>query len=307
MVGNILGLGSAAAFGVSWIVTRRGVLRASSNYVATISVFAGPFFFATVAIITGDLFRLSQFPWGFYLYMALSGVVHFALGRTWTYRSIQLIGATRSNVVISLNPIVTVILGMIVLQETVTPIMVVGIVFTLASPLAVLVTEPTVSGNTLSGVKIPGRELDRPTLYKGFFYGIGGCLFWGSSAIFVKLGLEDGGSPIVGSLIAYLSASIVILPFSTLNRGYREELLHGDRNSLRIALFSGLITNIAQLMRYIAIGLGSAIVVSLMLRTAPLWTLLFSFIFNREYESFSRGVLLGNALLIAGTLLIILA
>ena len=307
MLGIVLGLGSAAAFGVSWIVTRRGVLRASSNYIATLTVFTGPIFFAIVAIITGDLFRLSQFSWGFYLYMALSGVVHFALGRTWTYRSIQLIGATRSNIVISLNPIVTVILGMIVLRETVTPVMAVGIVFTLMSPLAVLVNEPVASGDALSKVKTSGKELDRPTLYKGFFYGIGGSLFWGSSAILIKLGLEDGGSPIVGSLIAYLSASIVILPFSFLNRGYREEILHGDRNSLRIALFSGLITNIAQLMRYIAIGLGSAIVVSLMLRTGPLWTLLLSFIFNREYESFSRGVLLGNALLIVGTLLIIFA
>jgi len=307
MLGIVLGLGSAAAFGISWIVTRRGVLRASSNYVATISVFTGPIFFSFVAIIAGDLFRLSQFPWGFYLYMALSGIVHLALGRTWTYRSIQLIGATRSNIVISLNPIVTVILGMIVLRETVTPMMAVGIVCTLMSPLAVLVTEPTVSGDALSGVTTSGKELDRPTLYKGFCYGIGGSLLWGSSAIFIKLGLENGGSPIVGSLIAYLSASIVILPFSFLNRGYREELLHGDRNSLRIALYSGLITNIAQLMRYIAIGLGSAIVVSLMLRTGPLWTLLFSFIFNREYESFSRGVLLGNALLIVGTLLIIFA
>ena len=307
MLGIVLGLGSAAAFGVSWIITRRGVLRASSNYVATISVFTGPVFFFIVAIIAGDLFRLSQFPWAFYLYMALSGVVHFALGRTWAYRSIQLIGATRSNIVISLNPIVTVILGIIVLRETVTPIMVVGIVCTLMSPLVALVNEPVVSGDALSRVNTPGKELDRATLYKGFFYGTGVSLFWGSSAILIKLGLEDGGSPIVGSLVAHLSASIVILPFSFLNRGYREEILHGDRNSLRIALFSGLTTNIAQLMRYIAIGLGSAIVASLMLRTGPLWTLILSFIFNREYESFSRGVLLGNALLIAGTVLVILA
>ena len=47
------------------------------------------------------------------------------------------------------------------------------------------------------------------------------------------------------------------------------------------------------------------IVVSLMLRTLPLWVLLFAFIFNREYESFSRWVLFGNGLLMVGTILII--
>ena len=34
----------------------------------------------------------------------------------------------------------------------------------------------------------------------------------GSSAIFIKLGVECGGSPVMGSLIAYTSASIVISP-----------------------------------------------------------------------------------------------
>jgi len=84
-------------------------------------------------------------------------------------------------------------------------------------------------------------------------------------------------------------------------------MLHGDKQSLKIALFSGLTSNIAQLSRYIALGLGSAIVISLMLRTMPLWVLCFAFIFNREYESFSRWVLLGNGLLMSGTILILLS
>jgi len=46
-------------------------------------------------------------------------------------------------------------------------------------------------------------------------------------------------------------------------------------------------------------------VVSLMLRTIPLWSLLFSFLFMREYESFSRWVLLGNALLVVGAILVV--
>ena len=223
-------------------------------------------------MITGDLFRVSHFPWGFYLYMALSGIVHFALGRTWTYRSIQLIGATRSNIVISLNPIVTVILGMIVLRETVTPIMVVGIVCTLMSPLVVLVTEPPVSGDALSGVTTPGKELDRPhplqrvPLWNRWFP------FLGEQCHFHKAWpggrrIPDRREPHRLS-VCFHRHPPVCNHEQRLSRG---QLLHGDKNSLRIALFSGLITNIAQLMRYIAIGLGSAIVVSLMLRTGPLW------------------------------------
>ena len=73
------------------------------------------------------------------------------------------------------------------------------------------------------------------------------------------------------------------------------------------ALYSGLTSNIVQLMRYVALGFGSVIEVSLTLRTISLWSLLFSFLFMREYESFSRWVLLGNALLVVGAILVVFA
>lgn len=306
MPGVILGLISAVAFGANSIITRRGMLRASSNYVATITVFTGPIFFLIIGGITGDIFKLRQIPLQAYAFLALSGISHFALGRTWGYKSIQLIGSTRSNIVTSLNPIVTIVFAMIILKETITLIMGIGILCTLTGPLLILLKEQIIPSDVQLKANPYGKELDRPTLYKGILYGTGAALFWGSSAIFIKLGLEHGGSPIAGSFIAYLSASIAISPSSLFNKDHREEILHGDKKSLKIALFSGLTTNIAQLMRYIALGLGSAIVISLMLRTMPLWVLFFAFIFNRKYESFSRWVLLGNALIIMGTILILL-
>jgi len=307
MLGAILGLISAVAFGANSIITRRGMLRVSSNYVATLTVFTGPIFFLIVGGMTGDLFKLRQMPLQAYVYLALSGIIHFALGRTWGYKSIQLIGSNRSNIVTSLNPVVTIILAMMILRETITLIMGIGILCTLTGPLLILLKEKVISGAVQLKANPHGKELDRSTLYKGIFYGIGAAIFWGSSAIFIKLGLEHGGSSIAGSFIAYLSASIAISPSAFFNKDRREEILHGDKKSLKIALFSGLTTNIAQLSRYIAMGLASAIVVSLMLRTMPLWVLFFAFIFNRKYESFSRWVLLGNGLLLLGTILILLS
>jgi len=261
-------------------------------------------FFLAAAALTGEIWKLWHFPWQAHAFLALSGTVHFALGRSWGYRSIRLIGATRSNIVTSLNPIVTILLAVLFLGETVSFTMLIGIICTLMGPF-VLLKETVSSGAMLSRAGGRGKELDRRTLYKGMFYGIGTALFWGSSAVLIKLGLENGGTSVAGSFIAYLSASLVIAPSSFLNREYREEILGGDKTSLKDALYSGLTSNIAQLLRYIALGFGSAIVVSLMLRTIPLWSLLFSFFFMREYESFSRWVLLGNALLVVGAILVV--
>jgi drug/metabolite transporter (DMT)-like permease len=304
MFGAILGLLSAAGFGVTTIIIRRAMLRVSANYIATLTVFTGPIFFLAAAVLTGEIWKLLHFPWQAHAFLALSGIVHFALGRSWGYRSIRLIGATRSNIVTSLNPIVTVLLAILILGETVSFTMLIGILCTLMSPL-VLLKETVSSGGALSRAGEHGKELDRRTLYEGTFYGIGAALFWGSSAILIKLGLENGGTPVAGTFIAYASASLVIAPSSFLNREHREEILGGDKTSIKDALYSGLTSNIAQLLRYVALGLGSAIVVSLMLRTIPLWSLLFSFLFMREYESFSRWVLLGNALLVVGAILVL--
>jgi len=307
MLGPVLGLGSAAFFGATSIVTRRGVLRASSTYIATISIFTGSLFSFILAFITGDLFGMHRISWEAYFFWIISGVTHFALGRTWGYRAIQMIGSTRSNVIVSLNPIVSVILAMVILKETITPLLVCGMLFSLSGPLLIAAKEHTLARVADADAKPRGNELTRSTLYRGMLYGLGTAILWGGSAIFIKLGLNSGGPPVAGSLIAYLAASMAIIPSSFLNRGHRKEMFQRDRESFRLALLSGLTSNIAQLFRFLALALGSVIVVSLMLRTSPLWVLSLAFIFNREVESFSRWVLLANALLITGTILILMS
>ena len=294
-------------FGANSIITRRGVLRVSSDYVATISIITGLLFFILVTCVTGDLFGIARLPWKAHLFWALSGVIHFALGRTWAYRSLQLLGSNRSNVATSLSPIATVVLAMLLLKERVTPLQFVGILLTLSGPLLMLLKEQTVSEGSPMNSGSHGKEVDARTLALGVFYGAGAALFWGSSAIFIKFGLEAGGTPVAGTLIAYLAASVVIGPSLLFSAEKRGELWREGRKPLPIAIFSGLTTSIAQLLRYVSYAYGSVIVVSLMLRTLPLWVLLFAFIFNREYESFSRWVLIGNGLLMVGTILVIIS
>jgi len=303
MLGIILGFASAFAFAFNAIFTRRGVLRASSSYIANISILMGPFFAAIFAGISGELSQIFHFPWKAYLYLALSGIIHFALGRTWAYRSIQLIGANRANIVTSLSPIVSILQAMIVLGEKLTPLMFAGVVCSLSSPFVTLFKEHTAAKAVMNHSQA-GREVDRATLMRGMFYGAGAAFFWGSSFIFIKLGLENGGTPIAGSMIAYIGATFAIFP-SLWKEENRKEMISADISSLKLALLVGLTTNIAQLFRYLALKYGSVIVVTAVIRTTPLGILLLSFLFNRQYESFSRWVLLSNALLILGTFLVL--
>ncbi len=308
MIGTLLGLGSAVGFAANSIITRRGVLRLGSNYIAVTSIFTGTLFFLLLLALTGHLFGLREIPWKALVFWVLAGVIHFALGRTWAYRSIQFIGSNRSNVVTSLNPVVTIVLALVILHEEVNTLMTLGIFFSIAGPLVVLLMEETVTAvNPVSGA-IEGKDVDRSTLYKGFFYGAGAAVFWGSSAIFIKLALrEGGGSPIAGSFLAYLAASLVVGPSALVNPVTRREILRKDASSVGVAIVCGLTAGVGQLLRYLALGYTSAILVSLLNRTIPFWVLILSFLFIRRYESFSRWVIIGNALLVVGTLLVLIS
>lgn len=304
MLGAVLGLLSASIFSINTILVRRGMLRASPDYFAMVSIFTGPPFFFLIALIAGALTGGGQDSWQTVFLWALSGLIHFGLGRSWAYRSIRLIGANRSNIVTSLNPLVTVFLAVFVLEEGISWAMVLGIFLSLCGPLLIVMKEEVRDGPPVTSDG--SRKIERRILYRGMLYGIGTAFFWGSSAIFIKLAVRGGGSPFMGTFIAYLAASLFVSP-ALLQRKKRKEILEADRRLFRMALLSGFCTNVAQLMRFIALAYGSVIVVSLMGRTVPLWVLIFSFLFNRELESFSRWVILGSLLLLLGTILIVIS
>ncbi|MDP2661046.1 MAG: DMT family transporter, partial [Dehalococcoidia bacterium] len=163
MLGVVLALCYSATFGLNSVISRRGVIRANANYVATISIFSGPIFFLVAALIAGELLRLGEYPWQAYVYFAISGVIHFALGRTFGYRSLQLIGATRANVVTGLYAIVSVIQAVIILNEVLTPMVALGIVLSLSGPILMALKEETVAVTPKIGAALYGKHVDRPT------------------------------------------------------------------------------------------------------------------------------------------------
>lgn len=233
--------------------------------------------------------------------------MYFALGRDCANRAIGLIGATRSSIITGLKAVVVIVLAVIILKESPMVFMGLGILLALVGPSLMLRKELTVTTNAESGALPHITELDRRILCRGMLYVIGTAVLWGSSPLFIKVASEEGGSSLGGILIAYVAASIAIGPSILLSRDINKEMVTMDGRSLRLALLGGLTINVAQMLRYLALAHTTVIVISVMTQTTPLWVLLSAFIFNRKLESFSRWVLLGNALLIIGTTMVIVS
>ncbi|MBI4320810.1 MAG: DMT family transporter [Chloroflexi bacterium] len=303
MLGTLLAVGSAAVFGVNSTVIRRGVLRASPSFIATISILIGPVYFLLVSMASGEILKLAGFTWQAYVFFAVAGVIHFALGRTFGYRAIQHLGSTRASVMAGLSDVVGVVLAITVLQEVLTPVMALGICFSLSGPTLIALKANSSANQIQPELNSIEKSANGNAVHIGLLYGVGSAIFWGSSAIFIKFGLASGGSSIAGLLISYAAAALAVLP-SLRDREIKSAILAPERNSVQLAVMSGLTSCTAQMLRFLALAQGSVIVVSVVGRSSPIWVLIFGFIFNRKYETFSRWVILGNTLLLIGTVLI---
>lgn len=249
MLGAIFSLLSSITFGLNSAVNRRVLMRASSVYVANISILSGLPFFLIFTLLFGQLFNILTYPWQVYAYFSIGGVIHFAFGRTWNYKSIQLIGATRSGVVTSMSFVVTIALSVLILGEQVTTLSAIGILLALIGPVLISVKESKKG----QGEAESEARVDRKTLLIGIIYGLGAAVMWGTSIIFTKLALDAGGQPITGNLIAYAAATIAIIPSIFLNTKNRDNLLQTRGNVLKFAVTS----NVAQMLRYLALGSAS--------------------------------------------------
>lgn len=137
MLGGILALLSAAAFALNNAAARRGVLSGSVLQAMSISVpFGVPFFFAGV-LIFGSLDDLAAFSGREIGWFAAAGILHFILGRYANYRGAKAIGAVMMGPIQDLNILVSLILAVIFLGETITPLMAIGIVLVVFGPALV--------------------------------------------------------------------------------------------------------------------------------------------------------------------------
>jgi len=296
MIGSIFALLSATSFAANKIFIRRAVLKipdASLGVLISVPM-AVPLFFL-ILVFSGQLHTLMSFSWRGYVWMALAGIVHFIVGRSLNYKCTQLVGANIGNILSRSDIPVSVIFGVSFLNEPLSWPLATGVVFILVGIiLAGMNTQMLQNAyGELSGVPL-----------MGYVYGVGCGLAWGTSPIFVKLGLEGSGSSVAGAFVSFLAASVV-LGLTLLNRKRRTAFTHMGGRTSGLFFLAGLFSCAANLFRYIALGFAPASVVTPLVSIQPVFGLIFAFLFNRKLEIFSRPVVIGTVAVVIGTLMII--
>ncbi len=296
MSGQILALLAALLYAFSGIVTRRAVIKVPDVTAGTLlTVAVSVPFFLIILLVTGQVTDITGFSWMDYLWLSAAGVVHFVIGRSLYFYCTQLVGANIAAIFSRVAPLVPFILGVTILSEPLSWQLTIGVLL--------IITGATIAGLTPQELKGDKKPLSS-TMVKAILVGIGAGLTFGVSAVFIKVGLSSSNLPVAGAFISFSAAT---LGTATSLVKYEKRTAFFSMSIRAVSLFcvTGLLVALAQLLRFIALGIAPVSVVAPLFSVIPIFTVLFSFLLNRRLELFSKTVVIGAIAVVAGTILLI--
>src|SRR6266487_3793869 len=306
MLGAILAILSAVTFAFNNAAVRRGVLTGTPGQAMAITVPIGVACFLLVAIATGEIARLAQFPPAAAAWMAGVGLLHFLLGRYCNYRANQAAGMNLTAPVIQLQVSVTLVLAVLILHEPCTVLQMIGGLLILGgslitqrqparSPVAVGASSAGLNGSvSADGLYAP---VFAPRRVAGYLFASLAALAYGTTPIMARSALEHTApaTGILGGLIAYGAATSVLalaLVWSPV------------RQNVMWFVNSGVFVAVAQGLFYAAVAVAPIMVVMPLMQLSLVFRLSFSKWVNPDHEVFGPLVTAGAVISIVGACLV---
>ena len=213
----------------------------------------------------------------------LGGLSGNALGRRWSFVSVQLLGASRSSAIRGVSPLFTAIVAAIVFQEAVT--------LQRWTAIAAIV----IGAVLVSWQAGAGRS---QWLGKGVLYALGAAVGYGLRPVFVKYGLNLDGTPMAASLIGAVAA----LAWVAVREDRAGIILRPREASFWFFLGAAILGAAGMASLFFAVAQGDLSFVYPLSSTGPLFAVIFTAIFLRGVERLTWRVVAGSLLIVAGVL-----
>lgn len=287
---------------------------------------------AAVAASTEDLGLLGRASGWALLNFALAGAVHFLVGWTLLAASQQRIGASRTSPLVATTPLFGAVLAFVTLGEAPSGVALAGMSFMVAgvytvggeqaagraSPVRVVAggapQSPGGPAGAAPGPDGAGSRLERRGARRRWCRallaaapGLGAALSWSVSPVFIRAGLRELPSPLLGVTFSMVVATaaygaVVLLRRSVgLAGGW---LARGERG---FKLAAGVLVGLSTWFRWIALERTTvAVVLALSLLAVPTVMVLAPPLLGRHLEVVTPRLWAGAGLIVAGALLLIL-
>ena len=296
---------SAACFGMTGAVTRRGVLYAPAFAGNLVSIYVSLPLLVVVALGTGQLLSPELLTLKAYLSLLCIGVLNYCVGRWANFRSVEYIGANRSSPIRGTAPIFAATLGLGFLGETLTASETIGVALLIGAPFLVLLGGRQRLAQR--GDLIPDRQakMARRVVVIGAVFAFISAGAYGSSQFLIRMVVGDTGMPTMAALVTNIGACAFLL--GLMSRGaQRREITGINRTGLRWFVASGVFVTGAVIFRFAALERMPVTMVSALNETSVFFGLLFNYIINRQVEAWGPAVFAAIGISVIGTMAITL-
>lgn len=308
MLGALFALLAAATFGFNDATVRRGVVTGTVVQGMAVTVPIGVPLFLLAAVVSGQLFDIGSLSSLNALMLAGAGVAHFVWGRYCNYRAVKAMGGNRAGPVQQTSLLISLVLAVVLLDESVGWIRWVGISLIVAGPTIMVERQkarvpsvPQVAGGANGGEStVAAAPVFTPRLVEGYTFALLSALGYGVSPVLIRAGIEESGLGLLGGFISYGAATVVFLLVLLASSNLRHSAMQMERSNARWFAISGVAVFLAQMFRYMGLAIAPVSVVASIMRLGLVFRVLFGYFINREYESFAPRVLVGIVVSILG-------
>jgi drug/metabolite transporter (DMT)-like permease len=287
MLAAILALTASFLASVTTILMKKAIERTNPTSAMLAVTLIGSIVFLLISFFT---IPLSHFSSKAFLYFVIAGLFSPAIVRWLYFISLDRIGPSVSSSVFATGPAFTAIIAIVLLNESITLQIGVGII-TILGGIVILERD---MHNGAGAVNRNSKDLVFPLL---------AALFFSLAVITRKMGLNVQNSPIFGVTVGFVTSMVIYILVCLCFRRLRLSISI-KKQDIPFFLGAGVFLCGAWLTMFYALSHGDAIIVTPLANLHPLFVMVLSYFFLGKIEKITRGILLGACVVVAGVLLI---
>lgn len=315
-MGELLAISALVLFSVNIIVTKIASARVdvALGFLVAVAVNVAV---ATAMVLAQMLLRPGplQVDGTALLMFILAGFFSTYLGRWLLYDSVVRLGPSRASVFQSSNPMFTALIAYFALDERLYGIdllasaaILLGLVLANRRPRDVVsgkvVQNPSEEGRNRSGGGL--SRLASAAVSSGGVLALLGALSYAVGNVLRAVAIESWNEPVIGVLVGAVAGLLAYSLLGTGSRNAAQRLRLADRSGVRLFIFSGALTVVAQACMVGAMRSVPVSIVTLITLSTPVLVLPIGYFILQNRERVGPSTVFGSIVILAGIATILL-
>jgi len=223
-------------------------------------------------------------------WLAITGLLSFALGRGFSFLGIKYIGVSRSITIYASYPVFTIALALPLLGEKVSVPLIIGVLLIIGG-ITLLVSEPETEKKVTTGVN---RLL-------GIGFSLASAMSYGANMVLIRWIVTSKVNPVVATTVSIFFGMLILM--ATSGR-HLTDSIKSSRRATAFFAFSGVAMTIGSVASYTSLSLAPAVLVSSLGATSPLFAILGTYLFLQKLEKVTYQVVIGSLMVVGGGVLV---